>query len=43
MDKNFKHWDNNPEDNNLEDGVLLLEKLENILLEADDHVEMPPC
>jgi hypothetical protein len=42
MDKNLKHWDNNPEEDNLEDGVLLLEQLENVLLDDDDHVEMPP-
>jgi hypothetical protein len=43
MDKNLKHWDNNPEENNLEDGVLLLEQLENALLDDDDdHDEMPP-
>jgi hypothetical protein len=40
MDKNLKHWDNNPEEDNLEDGVLLLEQLENALLNDDDHVEM---
>jgi hypothetical protein len=42
MDKNLKHWDNNPEEDNLEDGVLLLEKLENALLDDDDHVDMQP-
>jgi hypothetical protein len=42
MDKNLKRWDNNPEEDNLEDGVLLLEQLENALLDDDDHVEMPP-
>jgi hypothetical protein len=41
MDNNLKRWDNNPKEDNLEDGVLLLEKLENVLLD-DDHVEMPP-
>jgi hypothetical protein len=40
MDKNLKHWENNPEEDNLEDGVLLLEQLENALLNDDDHVEM---
>jgi hypothetical protein len=42
MDKNLKSWDNNLEEDNLEDGVLLLEQLENALLVDDDHVEMPP-
>jgi hypothetical protein len=42
MDKNFKHWHNNPEEDNLEDGVLFLEQLENALLDDDDHVEMRP-
>jgi hypothetical protein len=42
MDKNLKHWDNNPKEDNLEDRVLLLEQLENVLLDDDDHVEMPP-
>jgi hypothetical protein len=42
MDPNLRHWDNNLEENNLEDGVLLLEKLESVLLDNDDHVEMPP-
>ena len=26
----------------MEDGVLLLEQLESVLLDDDDHVEMPP-
>jgi hypothetical protein len=42
MDQNLRHWDNNPEEDNLEDGVLLLEQLEGVLLDDDDHVEMPP-
>jgi hypothetical protein len=42
MDKNLKSWDNNPEEDNLEDGVLLLEQLENALMDDDDRVEMPP-
>jgi hypothetical protein len=42
MDKNLRHWDNNPEEDNLEDGVLLLEQLESVLLDDVDHVEMPP-
>jgi hypothetical protein len=42
MDKNLKHWDNNPEEDNLEDGVLFLEQLENALLNDDEHVEMRP-
>ena len=42
MDQNMRRWDNNPEEDNLEDGVLLLEQLEGVLLDDDDHVEMPP-
>ena len=42
MDQNLRHWDNNPEEDNLEDGVLLLEQLESVLLDDEDHVEMPP-
>jgi hypothetical protein len=41
-DKNLKHWDNHPEEDNLEDGVMLLEKLENSLFDDHDHAEMPP-
>jgi hypothetical protein len=40
MDQNMRRWDNNPEEDNLEDGVLLLEQLEGVLLDDDDHVEM---
>jgi hypothetical protein len=42
MDKNLKHWDNNAKKDNLEDGLLLLEQLENALLHDDDNVEMQP-
>jgi hypothetical protein len=42
MDKTFKTWDNNPEEDNLEDGALVLEQLDNCLIDDDDHVEMPP-
>jgi hypothetical protein len=35
-------WDYNPEEDNLEDGALVLEELENALLDEDDRVEMPP-
>jgi hypothetical protein len=42
MDKNYKTWDNNPKEDNLEDGVLVLEQLENALIDDDDRVEMPP-
>jgi hypothetical protein len=42
MDQNLRRWDNNPKEDNLEDGVLLLEQLESVLLDDDDHVEMPP-
>jgi hypothetical protein len=42
MDQNLRRWDNNSEEDNLEDGVLLLEQLEGVLLDDDDHVEMPP-
>jgi len=41
MDKNLKSGDNNPEEDNLEDGVLFLEQLENALMDDDDRVEMP--
>jgi hypothetical protein len=41
MDRNLKCWDNNLEEDSLEDGVLFLEKLENSLLDDDDHVKMP--
>jgi hypothetical protein len=41
-DKNLKCRGNHPEEDNLEDGVMLLEQLENILFDNDDHVEMPP-
>jgi hypothetical protein len=42
MDQNMRRWNNNPEEDNLEDGVLLLEQLEGVLLDDDDHVEMGP-
>jgi hypothetical protein len=42
MDKNLKHWDNDPKEDNLEDGVLILEQLENALLNDDDRVELRP-
>jgi hypothetical protein len=42
MDKNLRHWDNNLKEDNLEDGVFLLEQLESVILDDDDHVEMPP-
>jgi hypothetical protein len=38
----LKRWDNHPEEDNLEDGVMLLEKLENALFDDDDHAERPP-
>jgi hypothetical protein len=38
----MKRWDNHPEEDNLEDGVILLEQLENALFDDDDHAEMPP-
>jgi hypothetical protein len=41
-DINLKRWDNHPEEDNLEDGVMLLEKLENALFDDDDHAKMPP-
>jgi hypothetical protein len=41
-DKNLRCWNNNSKEDNLEDGVLLLEQLESVLLDDDDHVEMPP-
>jgi hypothetical protein len=42
IDKANKMWDYNPKEDNLEDGALVLEELENALLDEDDHVEMPP-
>jgi hypothetical protein len=42
MNLNLRRWENNPEEDNLKDGVLLLEQLESVLLDDDDHVEMPP-
>jgi hypothetical protein len=39
---NLKRWDNHPEEDNLEDGVMLLEQLGNALFDDDDHVELPP-
>ena len=42
MDQNLRRWDNNLEEDNLEDGVLFLEQLENALLNDDEHVEMRP-
>lgn len=46
-DRSYITWDNNPEENNLEDGALVLERLEDELLGDDDHqeaaaAEMPP-
>ena len=38
----MKRWDNHPEEDNLEDGIMLLEQLENALFDDDDHAEMPP-
>ena len=39
----LKFWDRYPEETNLEDGVLRLEKLENALIhDDDDRVDMPP-
>jgi hypothetical protein len=42
MDKAYKTWDNNPKEDNLEDGALVLEQLENALFYDDDRGEMPP-
>jgi hypothetical protein len=41
-DTNLNSWDNHLEEDNFEDGVMLLEKLENDLFDDDDHAEMPP-
>jgi hypothetical protein len=41
-DTNLKRWDNHPEEDNLEDWVMLLEQLENALFDDYDHAEMPP-
>jgi hypothetical protein len=39
----LKRWDNHLEEDNLEDGVMLLEKLENALFDDDHHhAEIPP-
>jgi len=41
--KDLKLWDKSPEEVNLEDGVFLLEKMEDALIQDDDdQVEMPP-
>ena len=41
--KDLKVWDRYPEEANLEDGVLQLEKLEDALIHHDDdRVDMPP-
>jgi hypothetical protein len=42
IDKANKMWDYNPEEDNLEDGALVLEELENALLDEDDRAKMPP-
>jgi hypothetical protein len=41
IDKANKMWDYNPKEDNLEDGALVLEELENALLDEDDRIEMP--
>lgn len=41
-DKSFKTWDYNPEEDNLEDGALVLEQLGNALFDDDDGGDMPP-
>ena len=44
-DRSYVTWDNNPEEHNLEDGALTLERLEEELLgDKDDHAAatMPP-
>lgn len=39
--KDLKVWDKNPKEDNLEDGVLYLEKLEDAIIhDYDDRVEM---
>jgi hypothetical protein len=40
--KTLKSWENNLEEDNLEDGMFLLDQLENVILDDDVHVEMPP-
>jgi hypothetical protein len=40
-DKSYKTWDYNLEEDNLEDGVLVLEQLENALIDDDDCGDMP--
>lgn len=41
MDKSYKTWDYNLEEDNLEDGALVLEQLENALIDIDDCSKMP--
>jgi len=41
--KDLKVWDRDPEETNLEDGVLRLEQLEDALIhDDDDRLDMPP-
>ena len=44
-DPTYKIWDNHPEDDNLEDGIVHLEELEEELIRDEDEaaaVAMPP-
>lgn len=42
MYKSYQIWDENLEDDNLEDGALVLQQLENDLFDDDDRGEMSP-
>jgi hypothetical protein len=42
MDKAYNTWDNNPKEDNLEDGSLVLEQLESAIFNDDDCGEIPP-
>ena len=42
-DRSYGTWDNNPEEHDLEDGALALERLEDELLgDEDDHAAVAP-
>lgn len=42
MDKSYKTWVNKLKEDNLKDGTLVFEQLENALFDNDDHGEMSP-
>eukprot|EP00253_Pinus_taeda_P015575 PITA_15575 len=41
-DPTYKIWDNNPEDDNLKDGIMHLEELEEEIIREEDETTMPP-